>query len=630
MAQQTVDTGAAPDDGNGDPLRTAMTKINSNFTELYARVEIVGEEQNYADLVANQPVASHTGEYWFVYEEQGSKWFLNYKEAGVYRSNGTTWVYMGAAIAAERSDSSWELHDNTTDTKRVGFELSGGTASTKTTIATSQTTNKTITTPDKTGTLMVGSGATADEEIARFSGTDGEVIQGSTNNTLNDQGHLKLKGTQAAIDLAELSASPASQAATGHFWVKDDVPSRPKFTDDTGAEVYLDDTGGDFLADGTVAMTGNFNINTQSIEDANSNELLKFGTTASAVNDVTVTNGATGSGPTISATGDDTDIDLKLTSKGAGEVFVDTSLRVDHTSTHDDDHAVEIDVDAAGNADVKAIDVVYTTGALASGEDDAVILVNIDETAATGGEIVALEVLSTEGSADGAYAIKAGAVVGPVLQDSGTFANPTTGTNNTTGPADVNDMIDGSTGTSTTIFVADNDYILIGAAAAFSEIEFILQTPVGNPGVTPTFGYSTAGAHQFQAFVPVDGTNGFQNSGVVAWETADLTSWVTNDDTGTYDIKITRTHNSKGSVSLYYAKTAVTVVYSWDKDGDVSIKNLQTAEAIELGHATDTTIERVSAGVASIQGVNIVTTSSTDTLTNKTFDANGTGNSFPM
>ena len=39
---------------------------------------------------------------------------------------------------------------------------------------------------------------------------------------------------------------------------------------------------------------------------------------------------------------------------------------------------------------------------------------------------------------------------------------------------------------------------------------------------------------------------------------------------------------------------------------------------IELGHATDTTIARASSGVVSIEGVNVVTTSSTDTLTNKT------------
>ena len=40
--------------------------------------------------------------------------------------------------------------------------------------------------------------------------------------------------------------------------------------------------------------------------------------------------------------------------------------------------------------------------------------------------------------------------------------------------------------------------------------------------------------------------------------------------------------------------------------------------SIELGHATDTTITRVSAGLVAIEGVNIVTTSATQTLTNKT------------
>jgi hypothetical protein len=40
--------------------------------------------------------------------------------------------------------------------------------------------------------------------------------------------------------------------------------------------------------------------------------------------------------------------------------------------------------------------------------------------------------------------------------------------------------------------------------------------------------------------------------------------------------------------------------------------------SIELGHASDTTITRVSAGTIAVEGVNIVTTSSTNTLTNKT------------
>jgi hypothetical protein len=36
MAQQTINVGSAANDGTGDPLRTAFTKSNANFTELYA------------------------------------------------------------------------------------------------------------------------------------------------------------------------------------------------------------------------------------------------------------------------------------------------------------------------------------------------------------------------------------------------------------------------------------------------------------------------------------------------------------------------------------------------------------------------------------------------------------------
>ena len=35
MARQNINVGSAANDGNGDPLRTAFTKVNSNFTELY-------------------------------------------------------------------------------------------------------------------------------------------------------------------------------------------------------------------------------------------------------------------------------------------------------------------------------------------------------------------------------------------------------------------------------------------------------------------------------------------------------------------------------------------------------------------------------------------------------------------
>ena len=59
---------------------------------------------------------------------------------------------------------------------------------------------------------------------------------------------------------------------------------------------------------------------TTSINDSGGNEIIRTPATASAVNDVTITNAATGNAPQISATGDDTNIDLKLVGKGTGKV----------------------------------------------------------------------------------------------------------------------------------------------------------------------------------------------------------------------------------------------------------------------------------------------------------------------
>jgi len=37
MVQQVINIGSAANDGTGDPLRTAFTKANQNFTELYGK-----------------------------------------------------------------------------------------------------------------------------------------------------------------------------------------------------------------------------------------------------------------------------------------------------------------------------------------------------------------------------------------------------------------------------------------------------------------------------------------------------------------------------------------------------------------------------------------------------------------
>ncbi len=60
--------------------------------------------------------------------------------------------------------------------------------------------------------------------------------------------------------------------------------------------------------------------------DVNGLELVKVTATATAVNEITVTNAATTNSPEISATGDDTHISLRLKAKGNGKVLAESGI----------------------------------------------------------------------------------------------------------------------------------------------------------------------------------------------------------------------------------------------------------------------------------------------------------------
>ena len=59
---------------------------------------------------------------------------------------------------------------------------------------------------------------------------------------------------------------------------------------------------------------------TSGINDANGAEMIRFTATASAVNDISITNAATGGAPKIAAVGDNTNISLDLAAKGTGAI----------------------------------------------------------------------------------------------------------------------------------------------------------------------------------------------------------------------------------------------------------------------------------------------------------------------
>jgi len=93
----------------------------------------------------------------------------------------------------------------------------------------------------------------------------------------------------------------------------------------------------DVVADTSPQLGGNLDTNSHNIliddahfiADENGNEQIIFQTTASAVNQIDVTNAATGNAPEISATGGDTNISLKLTPKGSGQVLLDGNVGIE-------------------------------------------------------------------------------------------------------------------------------------------------------------------------------------------------------------------------------------------------------------------------------------------------------------
>lgn len=56
MTQQVINIGGTSNDGTGDPLRTAFTKCNQNFAELYAK----GAAGSNLDLSNNEIAATNS------------------------------------------------------------------------------------------------------------------------------------------------------------------------------------------------------------------------------------------------------------------------------------------------------------------------------------------------------------------------------------------------------------------------------------------------------------------------------------------------------------------------------------------------------------------------------------------
>ena len=214
MTRQNINIGSSANDGTGDTLRTAGTKINQNFQEIYT--QLGGDSSTLTTQV-------------------------------ILKDSGGVGTIIFEGTSADSHETKLIASDVAADTT-ITLPDSSGTIITTT--ATQTLTNKTLTTPviasiSNGGTITVPSGADTIATIA--------ASQTLTNKTLT---------------------SP----------------------------------------------TINTPIIGTSLNDANGNEFIKFTTTGSAVNELTIANGASTTGPTLSATGDASNLNIIMTPKGTGSV----------------------------------------------------------------------------------------------------------------------------------------------------------------------------------------------------------------------------------------------------------------------------------------------------------------------
>tara|TARA_B100002019_G_scaffold214707_1_gene187290 strand:+ start:2827 stop:3768 length:942 start_codon:yes stop_codon:yes gene_type:complete len=214
MTRQNINVGSSANDGTGDTLRSAGTKINANFQELYT--QLGGDSSTLSTRV-------------------------------IIKDSGGEGTIIFEGSSTDSHETKLIATDPTAD-RTITLPNAGGNVVLDT--ATQTLTNKTLTTPTiasitNGGTITIPSGA----------------------------------GTIATI--------AASQTLTNKT---------------------------------LTSPTINTPIIGTSLNDANGNEFIKFTTTGSAVNEITIANGASTTGPTLSATGGGANLNIIMTPKGTGSV----------------------------------------------------------------------------------------------------------------------------------------------------------------------------------------------------------------------------------------------------------------------------------------------------------------------
>jgi len=298
MAKQTISLGTAANDGTGDPLRTAFTKTNANFTELYTSVASL--QSSDADLTA---IAALVGTSGFLKKTSTNTWSLD------------TSTYL-TAITSNQVTTALGYTPYNGATNSSAF-LTG--------ITSAQITTALGFTPYSAAnpngyTNVPAQGGNS----GKFLTTDGSAVSWTATSTITSLGTIATgvwNGTLIGSTYGGTGVNNGSSTLTMAGSVTHAGLFTQSFTATANTTLTLPTAGTLSTLAGTETLT-NKTLTAPKIDlinDANGNEILGFSTTASATDYLIVKNGiGVGSPPHFYADGSSANIGIHIQPKGTG------------------------------------------------------------------------------------------------------------------------------------------------------------------------------------------------------------------------------------------------------------------------------------------------------------------------
>jgi len=222
--------------------------------------------------------------------------------------------------------------------------------------------------PTAGGDVSSDIGTVVDNKLARFNGTTGKLITDSAITVADTSGSFTVPDAWTVTNTG--GATRVLNATTQSFTVPTGSGAGPLFgftaasqtqssgvvevgkfsttynqtstagsTDISIARTHTAIGSGEHnFIKGFVGGTAQFRINSAGnyffgatagfLGDENGNEYLKFATVASAVNEINISNAATGNRPKLSLSGGDTNIGIEIVGKGTGDILFSSNLLI--------------------------------------------------------------------------------------------------------------------------------------------------------------------------------------------------------------------------------------------------------------------------------------------------------------